>query len=131
LLILGRFRETIDAILRVVTPSCRAEVESALESQSDISDECKLEIQAVLQSFSQTDPQNPENVNREPPKKSVPKEHLIDPKIGVAIFVGLLITGVGGYVVYVNQLLQKYYPQKKEKKLSKKKVTSMLTYSYI
>ena len=41
-------RETVDAILQVLSPSCRSETEAALDSQSEISMECKYEIQSSI-----------------------------------------------------------------------------------
>ena len=41
-------RETVDAILRVLSPSCLSEMEAALDSQSEISMECRFEIQSSI-----------------------------------------------------------------------------------
>ena len=104
-------------------------MEAALEAQSDISDECKQEIQAVLNSFSQQAEAQTggqasfegQSDSQSKPSKA-PKKHFINPGIGIAVFVVILFSGVAIYVVYVNQLLQKVFSGKKEKKLSKKKV---------
>jgi len=112
-------------------------MEAALEAQSDISDECKQEIQAVLNSFSQqAEAQASGQANFDGPggesqskASKAPKKHFINPGVGIAIFVVILFSGIAIYVVYVNQLLQSVFSGKKEKKLSKKKVNiSILFY---
>mmetsp|Transcript_23642 Transcript_23642/g.47713 ORF Transcript_23642/g.47713 Transcript_23642/m.47713 type:complete len:211 (-) Transcript_23642:3-635(-) len=51
-------REYIDSLLQVLTPACRMEMEGALASQTEVSHECKMEIQQVMQRF-QSDPDAP------------------------------------------------------------------------
>ena len=41
-------RETIDAILQILSPQCRKETEAAVHSQTEISTNCKYEIQGVI-----------------------------------------------------------------------------------
>ena len=41
-------RETVDAILQILTPNCRTEMEAALDSQTEISMDCKFEIQSAI-----------------------------------------------------------------------------------
>ena len=41
-------RETVDAILQTLTPNCRTEMEAALDSQTEISMDCKYEIQRAI-----------------------------------------------------------------------------------
>ena len=41
-------RETIDAILQILSPQCREETEAAIHSQTEISTNCKYEIQSVI-----------------------------------------------------------------------------------
>lgn len=45
-------REAVEALLQVFSPPCKLEVESALSSQTtDISDECKYEIQRAFAAY--------------------------------------------------------------------------------
>lgn len=41
-------REMIDAILQVLSPNCRIEMEQAIDSEKDMSMDCKLEIQSAI-----------------------------------------------------------------------------------
>eukprot|EP01006_Ploeotia_vitrea_P048726 TRINITY_DN67268_c4_g1_i1.p1 TRINITY_DN67268_c4_g1~~TRINITY_DN67268_c4_g1_i1.p1 ORF type:complete len:126 (-),score=17.40 TRINITY_DN67268_c4_g1_i1:508-885(-) len=45
-------REAIEGIMRTVSPGCRSEIESAMETKSDVSTECQTEIQEAIQSLN-------------------------------------------------------------------------------
>mmetsp|Transcript_18091 Transcript_18091/g.18152 ORF Transcript_18091/g.18152 Transcript_18091/m.18152 type:complete len:163 (-) Transcript_18091:127-615(-) len=120
-------KETIDAILRSVSPGCRSEMESALASQSDISEDCRMEIQAVLQSFQRPQDGVPEDSPQESSSssKSTPKlPPSVHPGIYVAVFMAIFFTMIAIYIMYVNKL-KSSFPQKQPKKLSKRKVEKM------
>mgnify|MGYP000969120526 FL=1 len=44
----GLNRETVEHLLRVVSPSCREEMQEALSEQAELTLECKEEIQSAL-----------------------------------------------------------------------------------
>ena len=109
-------RETIEEILSVVSPGCQNEVATAMEQQTDISDECKKEVQAVLMSMhGQPDAPAAEEVATKP-------RDGIHPGVWIAVFVAVLFGSVGAYVNYANKIIKEAYPEKPQKKLSKKKV---------
>ena len=41
-------REMIETLLQVVSPGCRSEMESAIQSQTEVSPDCKFEIQQAV-----------------------------------------------------------------------------------
>lgn len=45
-------QEAIEAIMRNVSPGCRSEIESAMETKTDVSAECQEEIQGSIQSLN-------------------------------------------------------------------------------
>lgn len=125
------YREMIEAILNMVSPSCRSEMEAAIEEQSDVSNECKIEIQKAVQIISgynqnqqmqegEEDQQPSAATNTPPPKNG------IHPGYWIALFVVVLVGGVTAYVLHVNKLLEEAFPRKPAKKLSKKKVLCLL-----
>ncbi len=125
------FRETIDAILRAISPNCRSEMESALQSQSDISDACKQEIQAFLRNYANPPPMmEEEQYDQDIPYDSMPKsksrspppQRLVHPGLYIAGFLLVFFISLAAYIVYVNKELSSAFGDKKPKKLSKKKV---------
>ena len=122
--------------MRAVSPGCRSEIESALSAQSDVSDDCKQEIQTVLQSFAanmQKTQQHGE-IPKEPPRDGTAekqqqnmKTSAIHPGIWVLLFVIVFFSAVGIYVMYVNKILTSAFPEKR-KKLSKKKVLGIVQF---
>ena len=44
-------RETIEAIMNNVSPGCRNEMESAIQSQTEVTPDCKFEIQQAVRRF--------------------------------------------------------------------------------
>eukprot|EP01038_Epipyxis_sp_PR26KG_P007550 gene7550-10289_t len=45
-------KDSIDSLLQVLQPRCRQELEDALTSQKDLSNDCKGEIQIALQQYN-------------------------------------------------------------------------------
>lgn len=128
-------REMVDALLQVLSPTCRVEMEGALGSQMEISDECKYEIQRTLAAFQtnggqgvgavdQEEPaQDQQQPRREAPSTKPSTNGGVSPAVYVFGFVGVAVALVAGLVVYVNKQRQGL-PAVKPKKLSKKKVRS-------
>lgn len=134
-------REAIEAILSLVSPACRSEMEAAMESQTDVSQECRSEIQKAVhiisgyqqrqgQEFQGEEGEESEETENAAETKPVPK-HAIHPGIWIAAFVVLLIGGASAYVMHVSKLLQEAFPEKPQKKLSKKKVSDLLFVSVV
>ncbi len=127
-------REMIEAILNLVSPACRSEMEAAIESQTDVTQECKIEIQQAVQLISgygrddeerdgERDGERDEESEGTKQSDSVtPSRSGIHPGYWIAAFVVALIGGVSAYVIHVNKLLEEAFPAKQPKKLSKKKL---------
>ena len=45
-------RDSIEGIMQTVSGSCRSEIEAAMESKTDITDDCQGEIQAAIQTLN-------------------------------------------------------------------------------
>jgi hypothetical protein len=109
-------------------------MEAAIESQTDVSPECKVEIQQAVQVISGFNNQNQgeeEQEEDQQPSDTVatpPPRTGIHPGFWIAAFVVALVGGVTAYVVHVNKLLQEAFPPKPVKKLSKKKVSSFVLF---
>lgn len=116
----------------MVSPSCRSEMEAAIEEQSDVSNECKLEIQKAVQVISgynqnQQMQEDEEDQSASATKNTPPPRNGIHPGYWIALFVVVLVGGVTAYVIHVNKLLEEAFPPKPAKKLSKKKVCFLLS----
>jgi len=136
-------RESVEKLLEVLSFECRSEMESALAQQSEISMNCKLEIQQAIQEYSipiQQAPQestaelteedddlsdeSEQKVNKESvqndAKLKVKKEGGISPIYSIIAFVIVFFGGIAAYVAVVIQT-KGTLPAVKPKKLSKKK----------
>lgn len=132
-------REMVDALLQVLSPTCKMEMEAALGSQGDISDECKYEIQRTMGSFQNNGFDAPvdsgESMNQEEtfdapkPKKTkaAPASTAppaVSPVLYIVGFVVAFFAGIAGLVVYLNKQ-RANIETVKPKKLSKKKVHTL------
>lgn len=123
-------REMVDTLLQVLSPNCRIEMEGALSSQLEISDECKYEIQRTLASFQSNQELADEDGNSQPTPSSTKEPSAakpapvggVSPTIYIFGFVTAAAAVVAGLVVYVNSN-RTTPPAAKPKKLSKKKVS--------
>jgi hypothetical protein len=103
-------------------------MEAAIESQSDVSEECKVEIQQAVQiisGYNRREEQGQEDQQPNTPPPPPPRDG-IHPGYWIAAFVVALVGGVTAYVMHVNKLLEEAFPPKPSKKLSKKKVSMIL-----
>ena len=129
-------RENVEALLRVLSDTCRAEMESALNTQSDITVECKGEIQEALMKLNiplgQQPPPQEQSSNtgkqkrRETEKLSedgVAKDPIISPIYSIIGFIVIFFGAITSFVVYVSKQRADYIT-KKPKKISKKKVNN-------
>jgi len=137
-------RENVEALLTVLSDACRAEMEAALNTQSDISVDCKEEIQGALVSLNiplgQQPPQNQqEEFQQQPRKEKQEKKNsgesgrssapIIPPIYSVLGFVLVFFGGIAGLVFYVSNQRSTYF-SKKPKKISKKKVIQPYLLNY-
>ena len=124
-------REIVEGLLQVLTPNCRNELEAAIEAQQgiDLSDECKYEIQMNLQEMgqgqgaSQASPLQDgyEDEEVQPGSTTAPKDPpkpLVNPLVGIFLFVVALVGAVVFAVFHINGQVGDFKP----KKISKKKV---------
>lgn len=129
-------RENVEALLTVLSDACRAEMEAALNTQADITVDCKEEIQGALVSLNiplgQQPPQNQQEEYQPPPRKEKQDKKqgsesgqapnpTIAPIYSVLGFVFIFFGGIAGLVIYVSNQRSTYF-SKKPKKISKKKV---------
>jgi hypothetical protein len=137
-------KNNVDALLEVLSATCRLEMEAALNTQAEITIECKEEIQEALislniplgsgdqqqqQELQQQQQQQQQQQNQQQQNgpqgrkrnKQAPSFFGISPIYSIALFVVLFISAIAGLVAYVNSQRASVAP-KKVKKLSKKKV---------
>lgn len=123
-------KDTVEAILRNVSPGCRAELESALEAQAHVSQDCMIEIESVMISLKGEGVGMAEGdqsgdfgygEEEEPKPKKEPKRHEYT-IFWVLGFVIVFISAISGFVLYINKVKGEYLPDKRPKKLSKKKL---------
>ena len=134
----GVDRDMIEMLFKVLSPTCREEMDAALvQPEADMSDECKMEIASELEKLN-SPPGNREElagggVHRSR-GKSTSGEALDNPDvivsfevISVIIFLVIAFAIVGGYIFYVNHS-KTIEMLPKPKKLSKKKVSDVDSY---
>jgi hypothetical protein len=91
----------LEELMNRATPTCRASLETAMQSGTDVSEECKLEFQEISMEMRREFEGGRKSSGKEAPKP----ESWIHPAIVVAIFVGAAFAAVAGYVVHVNSQL--------------------------
>jgi hypothetical protein len=132
-------KETVENLLHVLTPGCSSELESALQYQTEVSYDCKDEIQLSLQTmkdqnsdFTTDEPNARDNAkSQEKLKISATTKPLINPLYSIIGFVLLSIVGISIFVITINKQRDPESKSKKPKKLSKKKVSILfLNYYY-
>ena len=130
-------RESLEALLQMLSPTCRTEMEGAIGNNGDVSMECRREIQEGLISLNiAPNPMGKESTpegqfqrgQQRQQDDSTPREtNVTSEKNGqqamfaILGFVVLLFGSAGAYVVYYNKNAPT--EAKKAKKLSKKKVS--------
>ena len=113
----GLTRETVEHLLRVVSPTCKEEMQEALSEQTEISMECKEEIQSALRDRDATSQPPPPGANANPPVLESRDNTAV---WVVLIFVVILIAGLVAFCSHV-------YEQKKQvKKVDKSKCKNLL-----
>lgn len=135
-------REMVEALLQVLSPPCKMEMEAALGSQGEISDDCKYEIQRSMASFQNNGfdaPVDPvdhngadESFDAPKPKKAAPgaaTPPAVSPVVYIVGFVVAFFAVIAGFVVYVNKQ-RANVEHVKPKKLSKKKVRKRSVHQY-
>jgi uncharacterized membrane protein YgcG len=127
-------REIVEDLLRVLSAECRSELESAIESQAmDISVNCKMEIQKNLLDMGHI-PNSPpashegetfedmyqdgEPSPRAAPSSKTETKRLVNPVVGIIVFVIILFAGAAYAVAQISPKVV----YKEPKKLSRKKV---------
>lgn len=128
-------RENVEALLRVLSDTCRAEMESALNTQSDITVDCKGEIQEALMRLNipigqQPPPQEQSSSTGKQKRRDAEKAAedgaainatSISPIYSIIGFIVIFFGTIASFVVYVSKQRGDYIT-KKPKKISKKKV---------
>jgi len=137
-------RETVDALLQVLTPNCRSELEGALESQAEISDDCKIEIQAAVPQFISPEDQEKhqmqqqeyerrqrgEGGGKQKRRKSRGSEYMdstesegYSPNFIIGSLISIVIAGIVGVVMYLqSSSTDDIDTNKKQTKTVKKKI---------
>jgi hypothetical protein len=113
----GLSREVVEHLLSVVSPSCREEMEEALQEQTELSSGCKQEIQSALADRAQAaggagPPGGP------PPAPPAPTEW--GPIVVVLLFVALLVGGLIAFSFHAHEQRQKFLKANPSKDRSKK-----------
>ncbi len=112
----GLNRETVEHLLRVVSPSCREEMQEALSEQTELSGECKEEIQSALRERTASNPNAGAGA-----AQALPAEPQDNTAIYlILLFVLLFVGALGGFCWYVNEEKKKLPPPKAKKKKGKK-----------
>lgn len=128
-------RENVEALLRVLSDACRAEMESALNTQSDITVNCKEEIQEALmrlniplgqqpppqEQTSNTGKQKRRDAEKAAEDAAANNANNISPIYSIIGFIVIFFGAISSFVVYVSKQRGDYIT-KKPKKISKKKV---------
>src|SRR5690606_2966641 len=120
-------RDMFEQILAGVTPDCRLMMEEAVstgEGGSELSDDCKMQIQQALETLMQD-----ENFERSAGLSSgagmsntpVAPAGSSNTAVIVSIFVLLLLGSIGGAAAYISALRKDHFAERPEKKLSKQK----------
>lgn len=128
-------RENVEAILETLSrrnPACQAEMEAALGSQTEVSGDCKIEIQTVLVELdipivppTEAELRANANIPRADfrTKKAAPAG-ILSPFYLLGGFLVVLFGSIVGYIVFVNSSRGDALT-KPSKKLSKKKEEKM------
>lgn len=127
-------RESLEALLQMLSPTCRTEMEGAIGNNGDISNECRRDIQEGLVSLNIAPSPNgrepPRDASSERRREEKPRRTEAVPpsedsgRQAVFAIVGLVVLFFGiavAYVIYYNKA-HGTGESKKPKKLSKKKV---------
>jgi hypothetical protein len=113
-----------EQLLTMVSEECSAQLEAAAmggEDSQGLTDSCRAELQQALQSLvSEQGFEMPQEVPEEAP---APAEtgSATTTVIVVLVFLALLFTAAGAYVVYIYNERKEFFQEKPQKKLSKQK----------
>ena len=140
--------EFIETLFQILSPVCKNELETALGSKGDITNQCKEEIQNAIMEYGperafvksnsnlmnnvETEEDAFINNNNKPniPSQNISSPPLINPVYSIAIFV-LIVSAITVGLIYCINLQRKTLPISKPKKISKKKVHSNYNYLII
>lgn len=134
--------EFIETLFQILSPVCKNELETALGSKGDITNQCKEEIQNAIMEYgperafaktnvnhmsSNGDTEEDVFMNNNNKPNTIPSQNIsspapsINPVYSIVIFVLIVFAIVGGLIYCIN-LQRKSLPISKPKKISKKKV---------
>jgi hypothetical protein len=134
-------KDSVEALLQVLSPACRVEMATALSAQADISNECKVEIQGAIAELNaplaqepmtnkdryESDRQQQQQQQRQEeasggkaPNSSGPAADKNTIVLQIVSFVVLLFAAIGAYIYHVNSQLPAS-PRKASKKKNKQR----------
>lgn len=102
--------ERLQKLFAKLSPECNEEVKLAYTEGKEVSDECKQEVQMIMQQ---------EATQQGKPKK--PRSDLPDPTGTIVGFAVLLVAGLVAWGVYAQKNIISKMPESKPKKISKQK----------
>lgn len=115
--------EMAQQIFRSVSPGCRDEMQRSMSEQTELSDQCKMEIQAVIRESAMGRAAAGEGAapRAAPPAEDVP--FYASPGMLVLVFVVLFVAGIGAFAFYVHKELEatRSTDPRRAKRLRKKK----------
>ena len=114
----GLSREVVEHLLSVVSPSCREEMEEALQEQTELTSGCKQEIQSALADRAQAAGADPQGGPPPAIPPAAPTEW--GPIIIILLFVALLVGGLIAFSFHAHEQRQKFLKANPSKDRSKK-----------
>ena len=114
----GLSREVVEHLLSVVSPSCREEMEEALQEQTELSDSCKQEIQSSLaERARQAPPGGQADASAVPVAQPSTEWGSI---IMILLFVVMLLGGLLAFSLHAHKKREEYLKANPSKDKSKK-----------
>ena len=113
----GLNRETVEHLLRVVSPSCREEMQEALSEQAELTLECKEEIQSALRERNGNQVPPP-GANAPPQVAQVDRDNTS--LYVVIFFLMLFVSGLVLFGYWANEQRKKLPKMQQNKKKGKK-----------
>lgn len=115
--------EMAQQIFRSVSPACREEMQRSMSEQTELSDQCKAEIHAVIREAAagRTAPAEGQGQAPAAPAEDVP--FYASPGMLVLVFVVLFVAGIGAFSYYVHKELEatRASDPRRSKRLRKKR----------
>ena len=91
----------LEELFRQVSEPCQLEMQQALDNNEEVSDECKAEIQAVIQ---RTEASRAAQQQNEAPEAAQKSSRWISPTFVTLVFVIAAVGGLAYYIIEQNKL---------------------------